>query len=381
MFISILGRQPELSLAELEARFGAESIQPLSTEAALLNVDNVDINRLGGSQKVIEVLEVLNVQPLATLPKYLVRLLPTSDHKINLGVSWYGRPLNGFEVKHLALQVKKLAKSNGLKLRVVPNQTAALSTAQVLHNELTKDGNIELSLISDTNNQIYLGRTLGVQDIDAYRRRDIERPARDARVGMLPPKLAQIMLNLAQVTPEQTVLDPFCGTGVVLQEAVLLGARAYGTDLAEAMVRKSQTNLEWLAHNYSLPLSSFQLEQADARVRKWLHPIDAVVSELYLGPPLVKLPPTTELKRIQLEVNDLLKDTLANLRIQLVEGSRLVLAVPAWRSPEKFTTLPLVDQIEAIGYTGVRFVRAPGPLIYAREGQIVARQLLVLERN
>jgi hypothetical protein len=36
-----------------------------------------------------------------------------------------------------------------------------------------------------------------VQDIDAYAERDFERPMRDAFVGMLPPKLAQIMLNLA----------------------------------------------------------------------------------------------------------------------------------------------------------------------------------------
>lgn len=381
MFISILGRQPELSLAELEARFGAESVQPLSTEAALLRIDNIDINRFGGSQKIIEVLDLIQNQPLTSLPNYLVKLLPASNHKINLGVSWYGRPVNGFEIKRLALQVKKVAKSTGHKLRVVPNQTAALSTAQVLHNDLTKNGNIELSIITDSNNQIYLGRTLGIQDIEAYRRRDIERPARDARVGMLPPKLAQIMLNLAQVTPEQIVLDPFCGTGVVLQEAILLGARAYGTDLAEAMVRKSQTNLEWLAHNYSLPFSSFQLEQADARVRKWLHPIDAVVSELYLGPPLLKIPSPIELAKIQRQINDLLQDTLTNLRSQLAEGSRLVLALPAWRSSEKFITLPLVDQIEAIGYTGVRFKHAPSPLIYAREGQLVARQLLVVKKS
>ena len=86
-----------------------------------------------------------------------------------------------------------------------------------------------------------------MQDIESYTKRDRERPKRDAKVGMLPPKLAQIIINLAagQLPEEklqnicdiplgepiprrllgQTVLDPFCGTGVILQEASADGLR------------------------------------------------------------------------------------------------------------------------------------------------------------
>ena len=48
---------------------------------------------------------------------------------------------------------------------------------------------------------------------------------------MLPPKLAQIIVSLSGTQPGQTVLDPFCGTGVVLQEALIMGAIVYGFDL------------------------------------------------------------------------------------------------------------------------------------------------------
>jgi len=41
----------------------------------------------------------------------------------------------------------------------------------------------------------YFGRTCAYQDVDLYAARDIGKE-RDMEVGMLPPKLAQMMINL-----------------------------------------------------------------------------------------------------------------------------------------------------------------------------------------
>ena len=41
-----------------------------------------------------------------------------------------------------------------------------------------------------------VAKTVWVQDIDAYSKRDINRE-RSMTVGMMPPKLAQIMINLS----------------------------------------------------------------------------------------------------------------------------------------------------------------------------------------
>ena len=43
---------------------------------------------------------------------------------------------------------------------------------------------------------IYLAYTLACQDIDSYTRRDTGK-SRDMAVGMMPPKLVQMMLNIA----------------------------------------------------------------------------------------------------------------------------------------------------------------------------------------
>lgn len=42
----------------------------------------------------------------------------------------------------------------------------------------------------------YIGRTLACQDIDAYTKRDTAK-SRDMVTGMMPPKLVQMMINIA----------------------------------------------------------------------------------------------------------------------------------------------------------------------------------------
>ena len=43
MFITILGRQPEISIAELEAVYGAKNVQKISNQAATVNCDNFQL--------------------------------------------------------------------------------------------------------------------------------------------------------------------------------------------------------------------------------------------------------------------------------------------------------------------------------------------------
>ncbi len=69
-----------------------------------------------------------------------------------------------------------------------------VKTATTLHEKLIERGCELMILAGDTGYTI--AQTIWVQDIDAYTRRDINRE-RSMSVGMMPPKLAQIMINLA----------------------------------------------------------------------------------------------------------------------------------------------------------------------------------------
>jgi hypothetical protein len=149
------------------------------------------------------------------------------------------------------------------------------------------------------------------------------------------------------------------------------------------MADYSKQNLVWLEQNFKSGLPEPKLEVGDATSFRWQPPIGAVASETYLGRPFTSKPDAEILAQTASECNTILKKFLANLFDQTQLGTRLCLAVPAWHTGDgNFKHLPLIDQIEALGYNRVDFEHASSKdLLYYRPGQIVARELLVLTRK
>ena len=369
-YLAVLGRQPEISIAELEA-----------TDFC------TDISRLGGTLKLAIELEQKPLEYLQRLP----------EGKVTIGVSDYSEKATRKSALDEALKLKKILVRHGRSVRVVENKDAVLSTATSLHNGLSGKNERKVELIK-VENEWY--RVIGVQDIEAYARRDQARPARDAKVGMLPPKLAQILINLCgPLKPGTTVLDPFCGTGVVLQEALLMGYKAYGTDINERMIEYASKNLKWLflgplrsrlslqgSLANLLPLSQttskqpFQVSLGDATSFQWAQPIDAVACETYLGKPFSKVPGEMELKEQKQECGAIILGFLKNLSGQIKKDTPVTIAIPAWlRESGNYERLDLLDEIEKLGYNVNNKTREG--LLYCREGQIVARDIIILRKN
>lgn len=391
--LCILGRQPELGIAELEALFGPSAVSPLLPVAALIHMapEEVDFGRLGGSIKLGRVLAELPPK-WSEIEKYLSDYLTDRTHsmtagKLTLGLSVYGMNVPASDIQRSLLTLKQKLRKGGRSVRIVPNREPELNSAQVLHNKLLGTGGIEL-LVVGAGSQVILSQTISVQDIEAYGARDQARPKRDARVGMLPPKLAQIIVNLAagpaskQVGASRlVVLDPFCGTGVILQEALLMGYNVIGTDNEQRMIDFTNENIAWLKALHPTITGSVQTSLADATEFIWPTSIDAIASETYLGRALPALPTPDILQKITNDVNVILTKFLKNLCPQLKTGTRICLAVPAWRNGSSFTKLRLIDHLTEMGYNYLEFQHARSKdLIYWREGQIVGRQLLVLTK-
>lgn len=390
--IFILGRQPAIGRAELESLYGAEHIQPLGDLAVLSDLPASQINfaRLGSSVKLAQYLDTIQVSDWRgiqdALPALVKKAAETvSEGKVQLGISAYGLRVNPKQLMAAGLTLKKTLRNAGYSVRLTPNQDAELSSAQVLHNHLTGERGIELIIIRHGSHTI-IGRSVAVQDITAYAKRDQERPKRDAFVGMLPPKLAQTIINLGvgRLEPASTnvVLDPFCGTGVVLQEALLMGYGAYGTDLEPRMIDYSRANLAWLSEKHGTTTEP-PLEVGDATTHQWTHPVTAVACESYLGHPLANFPRPEKLQQIVGTCNVIIEKFMRNIAEQVPSGTRLCVAVPAWKSESgKIYHLPLLDHLEKMGYNRVslRHVSAQD-LVYYRPDQIVARELLVITRK
>lgn len=382
MFLTILGSHPELSLSELESLYGVDKLSVFSTNTALLDVESSpDIDKLGGTMKVAEVIDTVdasNWQDVAKLLPKVVEEYITYDGKIQLGFSVYGN-VGARQILASALQVKKFLRNKGLSVRITPNKESVLSAASVVHNKLLKSGYEIVVAIGKKSSVI--ARTLAVQDVDAYAERDHGRPKRDARVGMLPPKLAQIMINLAGPSAGSSICDPFCGTGVVLQEALLKELRVYGSDLEPRMIKYTRVNLEWLREKYDIPIP-FSLSVADSRTVKLPDRKVALVSETFLGPTFSHEPHQRDLSEAIKTVDSLLYKSLANFSNQLEAGSRHCIAVPVWFAGNKLHYLPLIDQIGSLGYNLTTFTSIDSnKLIYRRPQSVVGRQLLVLTRQ
>ncbi|MEF8789465.1 MAG: methyltransferase domain-containing protein [Haloarculaceae archaeon] len=72
-------------------------------------------------------------------------------------------------------------------------------------------------------------------------RRPTDRPF--FQPGSMDPTLARALVNVAGARPGATVVDPMCGTGGILLEAGLVGARVLGVDAQWKMVRGATENL------------------------------------------------------------------------------------------------------------------------------------------
>lgn len=391
--VAILGRQPALGIAELESLYGSSRVQPFGSQACLINVDacSVPFARFGGSTRLATVLLELPSTSWKDIEKFLVEKAPEKaaqvEGKLSFGISVFGMKMPPRQIAKTALLVKKAIKSSGKSVRMVPHNDSPLNSASVLHNKLHKDGNWELLVVSDGKKAL-LAQTNFIQDIDAYTARDRERPMRDAKVGMLPPKLAQIIINLAssEIKPSENqqktlLLDPFCGTGVTLQEAMLMDFDIYGTDIDPRMIEYSIGNLAWLDKLYPNVGDYRRIEMGDATDHTWhtADKITMVAGETYLGKPLAYLPPGDQLSKIIYDANLINHRFLQNIHGQIRSGTRLCLGVPTWRGKHEFLHLPMLDHLTEMGYTRMKFKHVSNEdLIYHREGQIVGRELLVI---
>ena len=389
--ISILGRQPELSIAELEQVFGSEHLRRFDEQSAVfISNETFDIQRLGGTVKAGQVLRRINATDWPTIHKKAVELASSSfvgEGKLTLGISVYGHSAGPRDVQKIGLTIKSRLKSTR-SVRLVPNDGPALSTATSHHNKLGLSDNKTELLIVVGQRETILAKSLGTQNITALAARDQGRPKRDAFVGMLPPKLALMMVNLSGASDYSDVLpnyilDPFCGTGVVLQEASLIGFSAYGSDLSEKMVDYSIANMRWLSEKYTVNQS--KVEHGDAIEHVWDidGTLSGVVSETYLGQPFSAPPAPDKLQKVVGITNEIISKFMLNLGAQIESGTPLCLAVPAWRdSSGHITHLPLLWNIEKLGYEWQELESADVKhLLYYREDQVVARQLLILRKT
>jgi tRNA G10 N-methylase Trm11 len=394
----ILGRETKLSLAEISQVLTSEEIHfnliSYSNEVALISADLITpelFYRLGGSIKFAQVQQLSEKSLDAYFTETIQERL--TENKFHVGLSIYSGDKSVSqqqlrekvkEVRRQIFTIKTELKEAGNSFRYVESKDLQLSSVVVRKNHLIDKRGVEFMII-EMPNELWVGPTLAVQDFEAFAQRDHARPFRDDRSGMLPPKLARTMLNLTGkvIDEEVTVLDPFCGSGTVLQEAALLGARkVLGSDLNKRAVMDSLGNLSWLKQQHELK-TDIRVEQVDvAELTTWLPEnfVDIIVTEPYLGAPVNGKLLKQEINERHDALSRLYDEALVQYHKVLKPGGIVVMIFPFIQNsrlpiPRHF--FRLFDQID-LG-KNVTSGNRKG-IDYQRPSQRVGREIMLLRK-
>lgn len=359
-YIFILGNNPELSQAEIKAVLPQLKVLAQAKEFLVAETDKFScadlLERLGGTIKIGVV--------LGAKPDFgpILGAASSAAGKFKFGVSFYGVKKSNF-----GMQAKGLLKEKSVSARLVESREPYLSSVIV-----TKEKCHDFIVLPD-----YFGLTCAVQNFKDYGHRDFGRPAADAFSGMLPPKVAKIMINLSGAKTDDVILDPFCGSGTILSEALALGFRnLVGTDFSDKAIQDTESNLKWLTEQLNIKYSILNIKIFKQDIRKLPEDIpdssiNAIVTEPFLGQPLRGNEKPETIEKIISELSELYVESFWKFKKILKPEGKIVIVVPQWHIHGKVYNLNIENKVQAIGLRRLD----NDDLIYKRENQKVWRKI------
>ncbi len=391
-YLLILGREPALSWCEFDAVARSAGVQ-ISFQWREGEVVCITSNceetffRQHECAGLIKVAKFLCTAEKNNVYKKIAKNIMAhrkGDAKLTIGVSVYGN--NPHVAPALARDVKTHLHTQGIGMRFIAGDTP-LSSGTLVKNKLLGSGTEYI--VAPHGSDWYVGETVTAQNSDAWSARDYGKPARDMRRGMMPPKLARMMVHLGEVPQGAAILDPFCGTGTLVMEALLAGYNVIAGDADPAAVSATQKNAAWLKTRDNIDMN-LNVIQADARtISKRLKKrsrVDAIVTEPFLGNE--KTLPYAQRMRDAQKLHDLYKECFIDWKKFLPRGARVVIIFPQFMMRENVIEIPIHDELSKFGFDILPPISGAlpiddeyslhGNLLYMRKGQRVAREILML---
>ncbi len=363
-YLFILGRNPELSVAEILSYFEKEKNKILSYEveknAMLVDFEEPIeiglIQRLGGT---ISIGKILCKDDLKELEKIMI--YSGTANKLNY-VLWNFSNKKDYE--KVSMYLKKRFKEERLK-----------ATEKKLTAELDLQGGEKTRIASGNIDEEYFifndsfGKIVEKTDYKKIENRDMGKPIRRESLA-ISPRLAKIMINLSGAKKVSKIVDPFCGIGVILQEALLRGMKAVGVDKDPQAIRSAKENLEW----FGFDKKNYSLINSDSR-KASVGKADFLVSEPDLGKTLTKLTTENQAKKTLKNFEDLTADVLNNMKKYVAK--KFVFSAPLIKLQGQKRIGCDINYI--LKKTGLKLDK--GPFKEFRKNQFVGREIFVLKNK
>ncbi len=366
-YIFIFGRDPELSALELKSYLESRKIKhelvDYSKVAALVKLPDIDfhsmIKDLGGITKIARVFEELDDE----------RLFDIKGNKLNYGISVY----DDTDIEDFRAELKERFREEKIKanLKNPGHEDDFLGPSEVIKHKLIENG-FEIVVYNGA-----YARTIAAFNPYDYESRDKARPVQRP-LQMVSIRLAKILINLSGAKPGMRLFDPFCGIGVVLQEAMLMGINSIGVDLDRDAVAASIKNTDWTRNAFQCT-ATCKVVHGDS-TRQLNVSADAVATEPFMGPLLRKIPMENEALKIASQLKPMYDSLLKSLK-HSVKG-RIAIVTPRFRLYSgKRIGVDFEKLIQDNGYRKCEILPdIKFPITYLGQRAIIEREIWIIEK-
>lgn len=248
--------------------------------------------------------------------------------------------------------------------------------------EKFKHENLKARYLKENGDTVYLlaGEYFGIVEKFYSNKedeiRDMKKPVRRAKLA-IPPRLARILVNLSQAG--NLLLDPFCGIGTIMQEALLQGINVIGVDIDRRAIENAKRNLKWLEMQYKTK-AGYNLVREDSRKFRLKQEIDGIATEPSFGSLLRKIPSREQAVLMVRRFEYLIIGVLNHLKRFLKRDAKIAFTLPLIKVQNArigcdIRRICKLAGLKVYNLHGVKF-----PIQEFRDEQIVGREICVLER-
>lgn len=373
-YLFILGRNIELSIQEVLSYLRRENLKILDFEenqnSLLVELDkelkkNI-ISEFGGVLAIAKIL--VSAEDLDTLLDDLEKkeLYFGKNNKLNYVLWNFGNSENSEEILDYLKQrfkqekIKATEKKLTGKLELQNGKEVNIATSNLLDSEF---------VFFENKNFLNFGKIVEKCDYSEIEKRDLEKPVRRESLA-ISPRLAKIMINLSEAKPNEKLLDPFCGVGVVLQEALLKKIRCIGIDIDSDAIQSARKNLGW----FKFSSQNYKLLKGDSSKLK-VDFCEICVFEPDFGELQRKMVNDKKAKLMLEKFEDLLIAVLHNIAPKI--SKKIVFTAPLIKTNKGRLKCDLERVLQGLDFK----VQENFPIEEFRKRQIVGREIIVLSKN
>lgn len=359
-YFFVLGRNPELSRAEVFLYLKARNIRfseiIYEENFLILEIEEtfeININELGGTIKLgklkkftnkKEFFNFLEKEEFVPADKFSYSVLGNIEEDV-------------FIEKFKKERKKAMIRRKGKRLVFQNEEISFLS-------------NSDFEIFAFQKKDIFLGLVEQKYDSKIDEFIDIKKPFRRESLA-ISPRLSKILINLAGLKKGELMLDPFCGIGVILQQALLKGINCIGVDKDKNAIEQAKQNIDWLKNSFKIEANCSLINKNSLNLEK--NNYDGIVGETPLGELLRRKSSKEEAKKFLFNFEKRIFPFLIHFKKIKKENAKIVLTFPCFNEIQIGENFIKKSSLKVYSDEKINF-----PIIEKRKEQFVNRQIWVL---